>query len=77
MYKDATLCTGEKCPYKDTCKRHIWYKEAVNMEDEMYSVFMTPPLEKKENNKQECEFYWGDNQTSIMDYLKDIVNGNN
>lgn len=64
MYKDATLCSGEKCPFKDTCNRHIWYKEGQQL-DEIMSVFMTPPLEKEKNNKPTCEHYWGNNQQQI------------
>lgn len=63
-YKDITLCKGGECKAKSLCKRHVYYKEAMKLE-EIMSIFMTPPLEKDKNGKDTCQYFWDTRQTEI------------
>ena len=45
------MCTGEGCPFKDTCYRHTAPESLV-----WQSYFFEPPIIKGEEIT--CEYYW-------------------
>jgi hypothetical protein len=47
---DITMCSGLRCPLKDTCYR---FKAKANPEWQSY--FERPPYDKKTGK---CELYW-------------------
>lgn len=63
---DITMCKGEGCPAKEQCKRFT-----ATPNEHWQSYFTESPI--KEDGT--CIMFWGDRQTSILDYLTDIVNG--
>jgi hypothetical protein len=70
---DITKCKGEGCPIKEQCYRFT----AVDSYD-MQSYFVEPPFKIIEQNddytKMSCDMYWGENQETIFNQLKDITN---
>jgi hypothetical protein len=48
---DISMCSGEGCPFKDTCYRHTAPKSLV-----WQSYFTEPPIIKGEEIT--CEYYW-------------------
>lgn len=64
--KDITLCPGQECPFKQDCKRY------TTKGGEYQSYFVEAPYDKEAN---ECKFFWGKPQESILNQLKSIVEG--
>lgn len=60
---DITKCTGVNCNIKETCKRY------TSESGFRQSYFSCPPVDK--NGK--CEMYWGVQQESILNALKNIM----
>ncbi len=60
---DITKCRGVNCRIKDQCKRYT-AKESV-----WQSYFMESPIK---DNK--CDMYWGEQNESIFNQLKTILN---
>lgn len=48
MSDDITFCTGEGCPMKDKCFRHVYYP----CDDRLYSYFTESPYDGID-----CDFY--------------------
>lgn len=61
---DITKCKGKDCPLKESCYRFTAKEDKVNQ-----SYFAEPPI--KDN---QCEMYWGESTTDILNQLKDIIN---
>jgi hypothetical protein len=60
---DLTKCKGQNCPIKQKCKRYT-SKESV-----WQSYFVESPIK---DNK--CDMYWGEQNESIFNQLKGILN---
>ena len=56
------MCSGDNCPMKESCYRY----KATPLKDQMY--LYEPPIKNGI-----CEFFWGEQATSIWNQLKDIV----
>ncbi len=56
-------CYGGNCMVKESCKRF-----SVNPKEQRQTYFNTPPLDENGN----CDFYHGENQTNILEQLKEI-----
>jgi hypothetical protein len=63
---DITKCRGDNCPHRVKCYRFI----APGSVD-YQSYFVDPPIK----DDGSCEYFWGEQAKSIMNQLKDIVNG--
>ena len=59
---DITMCTGEGCPIKNHCYRHI------ATPSDYQSYFMESPWDG-----EKCESLWTDNSQRIYDQLKSII----
>jgi len=60
---DITKCKGINCLIKEQCKRYT-AKESI-----LQSYFMESPIK---GNK--CDMYWGEQNESIFNQLKGILN---
>ena len=61
---DITMCSGKGCPVASNCYRYT--AKASNYQ----SYFSDVPF-----NGSSCDMYWGENEESIFNQLKDITNG--
>ena len=62
---DIHLCRGTGCPAKDSC-----YRFTATPSEFRQAYFSEPPIKDGK-----CEYYWGDNQTDILNMLKSITQG--
>jgi hypothetical protein len=65
---DITMCEGKDCPIKDKCKR------ANSPQSQRQSWFVKEPYKKTKKNFK-CEFFWGEENETILVSLKDIFTG--
>jgi hypothetical protein len=61
---DMTMCSGKGCPVASKCYRFTATPSSYQ------SYFSSPPYDGKY-----CDMYWGDNEESIFQQLKDITDG--
>lgn len=65
---DITMCKGEYCELRETCKR---YTSQPNEYRQAY-------FSKEPNvDSYHCDMYWGNKQEQVFNQLKDITNGTN
>lgn len=50
---DITMCSGLGCPLKEKC-----YRYTAEASPYRQSMFISPPVTKKENEKPSCEYFW-------------------
>lgn len=50
---DITMCTGDGCPMKETCRRYLSTPSQFGQ-----SYFMGVPVDKD----GKCQYYWQDNR---------------
>ena len=62
---DMHLCRGTGCPAKDSC-----YRFTATPKEFRQAYFSEPPIKDGK-----CEYYWGDNQTYVLNMLKSITQG--
>jgi hypothetical protein len=65
---DITMCKGNGCLLAETCKRY------TSTPSQYQSWFTDEPF-RIIDGKFHCDLYWGVNQTSIFEQLKEITNG--
>lgn len=68
---DITKCSDSKCPVRGHCRRFT--AESNNY---YQSYFVDSPAEYEDDNFVTCKVFWGTEQESILNLLKDIANGN-
>lgn len=61
---DITMCSGKGCPVANKCYRYTATPGIYQ------SYFSAVPF-----NGSSCDMYWGENEESIFEQLKDITNG--
>lgn len=70
---DISKCRGERdgmiCPLRQTC-----YRFTAPSGD--YQSYIEPPF-VVDGDIIRCLLYWGDEQQSMYNYLKDVVSGRN
>lgn len=71
MSVNMTKCTGEGCLIKDACKRY--YKESVIKYSSNTFFFHTPPFTISDGLFK-CVMFWGSDQDSFIEKLKNIKN---
>lgn len=54
---DITMCTGEDCELKETCRR---YTAPVSPYKQSYFTQCPAVVKKDENRDDPCEYYWDD-----------------
>ena len=64
---DITKCKGTNCPIKQNCYRY------TAKEDELYQAYFVDPPFTMDDEKFDCEMYWGTTAKSIYKQLKDIT----
>lgn len=78
MSTDYTSCPGNGCPIKEQCYRFFGPKEPLwqSYFDEIPGNWIeTGELDPMGHvvTRFDCEMFWGETQTSIMNQLKDIM----
>lgn len=64
---DITKCMGQGCPIKDKCKRYTSENSIKNSMCQSY--FIESPIKDGK-----CDMYWGEQNESIFNQLKGILN---
>lgn len=64
---DITKCSGINCPIKSSCHRYTAPSDPL-----WQSMLLTPPFTIN-NGTFNCSMFWGVQQTSILDELKNIM----
>jgi hypothetical protein len=64
---DITKCKGTNCPIKQNCYRY------TAKEDKLYQAYFVDPPFTMNDEKFDCEMYWGEIGKSIYKQLKDIT----
>ena len=67
---DITMCDGTDCPIKEQCDR---FTSKPN--EHRQSYFVNVPGKLDEDLQFTCDWFYGETQESILNQLKDIVNG--